>query len=127
MAKGLPEIGKNIAVIGGGDTSIDCVRTARRLQIQNGFADGSVVGYYRGTESEMRAREDDLFHAKEEDVHYEFLASPIRFIGDEQGHVRQIEIQRMRSKTAAAARTARAIPDAESRSRDRISSYRLIL
>jgi glutamate synthase (NADPH) small chain len=98
--KGLPEIGKNIAVIGGGDTSIDCVRTARRLQIQNGFADSFVVSYYRGTESEIRARKDDFVHAKEEGVSYEFLASPLRFIGDEQGHVRQIEMQRMRSRQA---------------------------
>ena len=99
-ARGLPEIVRNIAVIGGGDTSIDCVRTARRLQVQHGFVNGSVVGYYRGTESEMRAREDDLLHAKEEEVHYELLTSPVRFIGDEQGHVRQIEFQRMRSKPA---------------------------
>jgi glutamate synthase (NADPH/NADH) small chain len=99
-AKGLPEIGKNIAVIGGGDTSIDCVRTARRLQVQHGFADGTTVGYYRGTETEMRAREDDLHHAKEEEVNYELLTSPVRFIGDEQGHVRQIEMQRMMSKPA---------------------------
>jgi glutamate synthase (NADPH/NADH) small chain len=48
----------------------------------------------------MRAREDDLIHAKEEGVHYEFLAAPVRFIGDEQGHVRQIEMIRMRSKPA---------------------------
>jgi glutamate synthase (NADPH) small chain len=99
-AKGLPEIDKVVAVIGGGDTSSDCVRTARRLQIQHGIADGAVVGYYRGAETEMRARKDDLIHAIEEGVHYEFLASPIRFIGDEQGHVRQIEMQRMRSKPA---------------------------
>jgi glutamate synthase (NADPH/NADH) small chain len=98
--KGLPEIGKNVVVVGGGDTSTDCVRTARRLQIQHDFADGVVVGYYRGTESEMRAREDDIKHAKEEGAHYEFLATPIRFIGDAQGHVRQIEMQRMRSKPA---------------------------
>ncbi len=98
--RGLPEIVKNIVVIGGGDTSIDCVRTARRLQVQNGFTDGTVVSYYRGTQSEIKARKDDLIHAKEEGVHYEFLASPIRFIGDEQGHVRQIEMQRIRSKPA---------------------------
>jgi len=98
--KGLPEIDKTVVVVGGGDTSTDCVRTARRLQIQHGFADGVVVGYYRGTETEMRAREDDLKHAKEEGTHYEFLANPIRFIGDAQGQVRQIEMQRMRSKPA---------------------------
>jgi glutamate synthase (NADPH/NADH) small chain len=99
-ARGLPEIGKASVVIGGGDTSIDCVRTARRLQIQHGFKDGTVVDYYRGTETEIRAREDDLLHAKEEGVLYEFLASPVQFIGDAEGHVRQIEFQRMKSKVA---------------------------
>jgi glutamate synthase (NADPH/NADH) small chain len=96
--RGQPEIGKMMVVIGGGDTSIDCVRTARRLQVQHGLADGCVVGYYRGSEFEVRARRDDFILAREEDVRYEFLAQPIRFIGDGQGHVRQIEMQRMRSK-----------------------------
>jgi glutamate synthase (NADPH/NADH) small chain len=98
--KGLPEIGKTIAVIGGGDTSADCVRTARRLHVQQGFVDGSVVNYYRGTEAEMRVREEEHIFAKEEGVQYEFLTAPIRFIGDEQGHVRQIEFQKMISKSS---------------------------
>jgi glutamate synthase (NADPH) small chain len=96
--EGLPEIGKTMVVIGGGDTSIDSARTARRLQVQHGLPDGTVVGYYRGTEVEMRAREDDVHHAREEGVHHEFLAMPVRFLGDAQGHVRQIEMQRMRSR-----------------------------
>ena len=96
----LPEIGQTIAVIGGGDTSADCVRTARRLQVQHGLATGSVVNYYRGAESEMRVREEEHIHAKDEGVHYEFLASPVRFIGDGQGHVRQIEMQRMMSRSS---------------------------
>jgi glutamate synthase (NADPH/NADH) small chain len=94
----LPEIGQSMAVIGGGDTSADCVRTARRLQVQHGFASGSVVNYYRGAETEMRVREEEHIHAKEEGVRYEFLSSPVRFIGDEQGHVRHIELQRMLSR-----------------------------
>ena len=98
--QGLPEIGKNIAIIGGGDTSIDCVRTARRLQVQHGLADGKTTDYYRGMESEMRAREEEHEHAHQEGVEFEFLASPVRFIGDAQGHVRQIEMQRMRSRPA---------------------------
>ncbi len=97
-AKGLPEVGKNMVVIGGGDTSIDCVRTSRRLQVQHGFADGTTMGYYRGTDVEMRARHDDHVHAQEEDIRYEYLASPVRFIADEKGHVCQVEFQRMRSK-----------------------------
>jgi glutamate synthase (NADPH/NADH) small chain len=98
--KGLPEVGRTMAVIGGGDTSTDCARTARRLQAQHGYPDGSVVACYRGTEAEMRAREDDVLHAREEGVQYDFLAMPVRFLGDAQGHVRQIEFQRMRSRPA---------------------------
>ncbi|HET6846766.1 MAG TPA: NAD(P)-dependent oxidoreductase [Anaerolineales bacterium] len=98
--KGLPELAPAMAVIGGGDTAADCVRTAVRLQAQHGFANGSVVDYYRGAEHEMRTREDDLMHAKKEGVRYEFLASPVRFIGDEHGHVRQIEFQRMMTRPA---------------------------
>jgi len=97
-AKGLPEIGRTMIVIGGGDTSTDCLRTSRRLQVQHGFEDGVVINYYRGTEAEMRAREDDYIHAKEETIKYEFLSSPLGFIGDENGHVRQIEFQKMMSK-----------------------------
>jgi glutamate synthase (NADPH/NADH) small chain len=99
-ARGLPETGKTMIVIGGGDTSTDCLRTARRLQVQYGLDDGVVVNYYRGNETEMRAREDDYHHAKEEGIHYEFLASPVGFIGDEQGHVRQIEFVKIMTKAA---------------------------
>jgi glutamate synthase (NADPH/NADH) small chain len=90
-----PEIGPNIAVIGGGDTSMDCVRSAIRLQRQAGMADAVVTDYYRRTENEMPGREEERTHAKQEGVHFEFLVAPVRFIGDEEGHVRAIEFQRM--------------------------------
>jgi glutamate synthase (NADPH/NADH) small chain len=48
-----PEAGKHIAVIGGGDTAMDCVRTSLRLQVQAGITDGTVIDYYRRTEKEM--------------------------------------------------------------------------
>jgi glutamate synthase (NADPH) small chain len=96
--RGLPEIGVHVVVIGGGDTSADCVRTARRLQVQHGFLDGEVVDYYRGAEEEMTVREEEYAHALEEGIRYEFHASPVRFIGDASGHVLQVELQRMKSK-----------------------------
>lgn len=94
--RALPEVGPHIAVIGGGDTSMDCVRTARRLQVQQGFPDGVVADYYRRTENEMPGRDEERMHARQEGVRFEFLVSPVRFVGDAHGHVRQIEMEKMR-------------------------------
>lgn len=94
--RSLPEIGRRMAVIGGGDTSMDCVRTSKRLQIRLGLADGQVVDYYRRTESEMPGRDEERHHARQEGVQFEFLVSPLRFLGDANGHVRQIEFERIR-------------------------------
>ncbi len=90
-----PEIGKHIAVIGGGDTAMDCVRTSRRLQIQGGIKDGTVIDYYRRTEREMPGKVEERNNANEEGVKFEFLVAPTKFIGDENGHVRQMECIRM--------------------------------
>jgi glutamate synthase (NADPH/NADH) small chain len=92
------QVGETMVIIGGGDTAVDCVRTARRLQVQHGITEGCVVDYYRGAEFEMRARAEEYAHALAEGARYEFLTTPIRFIGDERGHVCQIEMQRMRAK-----------------------------
>jgi glutamate synthase (NADPH/NADH) small chain len=70
--------------------------------VQHGLQDGDVVDYYRGAENEMTVREEEYIHALEEGVSYEFFTSPVRFIGDDQGHVRQIEMQRMMSKNEPA-------------------------
>ncbi len=90
-----PEIGKHIAVIGGGDTAMDCVRTSRRLQIQGGIKDGTVIDYYRRSEKEMPGKVEERNNANEEGVQFEFLVAPVKFIGDENGHVRQMECIRM--------------------------------
>ncbi|CAG0994733.1 partial glutamate synthase (NADPH/NADH) small chain, partial [Anaerolineae bacterium] len=58
-----PEAGKNIAIIGGGDTAMDCVRTSRRLQIQSGITDGTVVDYYRRTDKEMPGKPEERTNA----------------------------------------------------------------
>ncbi len=90
-----PEAGKNIAIIGGGDTAMDCVRTSRRLQIQSGITDGTVVDYYRRTEKEMPGKPEERTNANEEGIKFEFLVAPVQFFGDENGHVCKMELLRM--------------------------------
>lgn len=93
--KDKPEAGKHIAIIGGGDTAMDCVRTARRLQLQTGITDGTVIDYYRRTEREMPGKAEERTHANEEGVKVEFLVAPVQFFGDERGHVQKMELIRM--------------------------------
>lgn len=90
-----PEIGNQMAVIGGGDTSMDCVRSSIRLLRQAGMNEAVVTDYYRRTEYEMPGRGEERMHAKQEGVKFEFLVAPVAFHGDESGHVREIEMQRM--------------------------------
>ncbi len=84
-----PKIGKRVVVIGGGDTSSDCVRTAVRLRAKE------VTCLYRRTESEMPGRVEERTHAKEEGVKYVFLTAPLRFVGDESGNVTGVECIQM--------------------------------
>jgi glutamate synthase (NADPH/NADH) small chain len=81
--------GRRIVVIGGGDTSMDCVRTAVRL------GGGEVTLVYRRTEKEMTGREEERQHAREEGVRFEFLAAPLRFQGTATGRVRAVDLVRM--------------------------------
>ena len=81
--------GKRIAVIGGGNTAMDSVRTARRM----GAETAMIV--YRRSEAEMPARLEEVRHAKEEGVTFMTLCNPIEYLGDENGHVRTMRVQRM--------------------------------
>ena len=83
-----PVSGKRVAVIGGGNTALDAVRTALRL----GAADAAIV--YRRTESEMPARSEEIRHAREEGVRFEFLTSPIEFVGAD-GRLQSMRVVRM--------------------------------
>lgn len=105
-----PEVAKHIAVIGGGDTAMDCVRTARRLQVQAGMADGTVIDYYRRTEKEMPGKLEERNNAIEEGVQIEFLVAPVKFIGDENGHVRSMECVRMQLGEPDASGRRRPVP-----------------
>lgn len=71
--------GKQVMVIGGGNTAMDAARTARRLG-------GEVTICYRRTRDEMPARVEELEHALEEGVHLATLRSPSEFIGDDATH-----------------------------------------
>jgi glutamate synthase (NADPH/NADH) small chain len=84
-----PDVGEHVAVIGGGDTATDCLRTSLRLGARD------VVCYYRRTEAEMPGSRKERQHAIEEGARVEYLMAPVRFIGDEQDHVRAMELQRM--------------------------------
>jgi len=84
-----PEIGRKLAVIGGGDTASDCLRTAIRMGAEE------VVCLYRRTEKEMPGGWHDRELAREEGAEYQFLTQPVRFIAGEDGRLSQIECIRM--------------------------------
>jgi glutamate synthase (NADPH/NADH) small chain len=76
---------KRVAVFGGGNVAMDAARTALRT----GSEEVHVI--YRRTEAEMPARREEVEHAKEEGVIFDFLANPLRIIGDEKGRVHGVE------------------------------------
>jgi glutamate synthase (NADPH/NADH) small chain len=96
--------GKKVAVIGGGNTAMDAVRTARRL----GAEKAMIV--YRRSEEEMPARIEEVKHAKEEGIEFLTLHNPLRYEGDEKGHVRKMLLQRMRLGEPDASGRRRPIP-----------------
>ncbi len=81
--------GHRVAVIGGGNTAMDSVRTARRQG-----ADVAMI-VYRRSEEEMPARVEEVHHAKEEGVEFLTLHNPIEYLADEKGRVRAMKVQRM--------------------------------
>jgi len=81
--------GKNVAIIGGGNTAIDSVRTAKRLGAERALL------VYRRSENEMPARIEEIKHAKEEGIELLNLHDPIEYIGDEKGRVKQMVLQVM--------------------------------
>jgi glutamate synthase (NADPH/NADH) small chain len=81
--------GRNVAVIGGGNTAMDSVRTAIRLGAEKAMI------IYRRSEEEMPARIEEIKHAKEEGVEFLTLHNPIEYIADEEGKVKQVILQKM--------------------------------
>jgi len=83
------KIGNEVAVIGGGNTAMDAVRTARRL----GAARAYLV--YRRSREEMPAREEEIHHAEEEGIEFVLLTHPLRILNDGNNWVCGLECQRM--------------------------------
>ena len=100
--------GKNVAVIGGGNTAMDSVRTAKRLGAERAMI------VYRRSEEEMPARLEEVKHAKEEGVEFLTLHNPIEYKGDERGRVSQMLLQKMAlgEPDASGRRKPEAIPGA---------------
>jgi glutamate synthase (NADPH/NADH) small chain len=82
-------LGKRVAVIGGGNTAMDSVRTALRLG-----ADRAMI-IYRRSEAEMPARIEEVKHAKEEGVEFMNLCNPLEYFADEKGMVNKMQLNRM--------------------------------
>jgi glutamate synthase (NADPH) small chain len=80
------KVGKNVAVIGGGNVALDSARCALRLGAEH------VCIIYRRSRDEIPARQEELLNAEEEGITCKFLALPTRFIGDEEGRVKGIEL-----------------------------------
>lgn len=81
--------GRNVAVIGGGNTAMDAVRTAKRLGAERAMI------VYRRSEEEMPARIEEVRHAKEEGIEFLTLHNPIEYHADDNGRVKEAVLQVM--------------------------------
>ena len=82
------KIGKRVFIVGGGNVAMDAARTAKRLG-----AETTVI--YRRGEEELPARREEVVHAKEEGVNFEFLINPVEIIADENGWVKGVKCIKM--------------------------------
>jgi NADH-quinone oxidoreductase subunit F len=83
-----PEVGKQVVVVGGGNSAVDAARTALRMGAEQ------VTLLYRRLKEDMPAQGDEIRAAEEEGVHIQLLAAPLRIVG-EFGHVEKMVCQRM--------------------------------
>lgn len=95
---------KKAVVFGGGNVAMDSVRTALRL----GAESASIM--YRRTRNEMPARNEEIHHAEEEGVKFEYLISPVKFIGDSEGRLKSVECRRMKLGEPDASGRRRPVP-----------------
>ncbi|HET7824587.1 MAG TPA: FAD-dependent oxidoreductase, partial [Anaeromyxobacter sp.] len=82
-------LGKSVAVVGAGNTAMDCLRVAKRL------GSPTVRCVYRRTEAEAPARIEELRHAKEEGIEFFFLHAPVEIYTDADGNVKGMKVEEM--------------------------------
>ncbi|MBU0463968.1 MAG: FAD-dependent oxidoreductase [Proteobacteria bacterium] len=83
------KLGKTAAVVGGGNTAVDCARTLLRLGLDK------VYIVYRRTRKEMPANEVEIVASEEEGINFVFLAAPTKVVGDDNGKVTHLEYLKM--------------------------------
>lgn len=81
--------GNKVAVIGGGNVAMDAVRSALR------YGANQAMIIYRRSKEELPARKEEIENAEEEGVKFHFLVNPLEFIGDDDGFVKHIKLQKM--------------------------------
>jgi glutamate synthase (NADPH/NADH) small chain len=96
--------GKNVVVLGGGNTAMDSVRTALRLGAEN------AIIMYRRSRKEMPARIDEIHHAEQEGVQFHLLTTPIKYNGNEDGWVTSMECLKMELGEPDASGRRRPVP-----------------
>ncbi|NJE60350.1 NADPH-dependent glutamate synthase [Thermococcus sp. 21S7] len=84
------KVGKKVVVIGAGNTAMDAARSARR------FGAEVTIAYRRGPE-DVSARVEEVEHAKEEGIEFEFFVNPVEFIGDGNGNLKAVKFEKMKA------------------------------
>ncbi len=97
-------VGKNVAVLGGGNVAMDAARSAMRLGAEH------VYIVYRRSMDELPARKEEVHHAQEEGIEFLVLNNPVKIVGDENGHVNGMECIKMELGEPDASGRRRPIP-----------------
>jgi glutamate synthase (NADPH) small chain len=96
--------GRRVAVVGSGNVAMDCLRTAKRLGAEE------VICVYRRTRNESPARKEELEHAEEEQIDFRWLSAPLAILGNDEGFVTGMRIQRMELGEPDASGRRRPVP-----------------
>ena len=97
-------VGKNVVVLGCGNVAMDAARSAKRLGAENVY-----IVYRRGKE-ELPARAEEVHHAEEEGIVFKLLQNPTKFIGDDEGWVKGMEVIKMELGEPDASGRRRPVP-----------------